>query len=403
MLLNATIDVQLTMRFNRPVVRIASSQVPLLLALSLSLSLAGTGCARGGEVWMRGGDGSGLDAGQQEERDAGDVVCDPPCEAGETCSAGTCVPSTDADGDGVDSSVDCDDADRTVGTVAERACEGTCGPGLESCEDGVWGACSGPTSCDCEAGTPPRELPCGACGTQRQTCVDGTWRNDGACMGQGACFPEQVDTGGACGNCGTQRRVCTAECTWGAPTCEGAGECAPGSVSDEMRACSGCGGSGVQVRQRTCSDACSWGAWGSYGACSVGSSGECMPGETETERRSCGNCGGGSQTRTRTCNATCGWGAWGLWGTCTGATGCNPGDTRPCASGDRCGVERCSASCTWSSCQPRVTGGCLCNNESPTSGCRAFQCCTPSGGGRGWQFCNPSTCEYNPCASTTSC
>ena len=59
-------------------------------------------------------------------------------------------------------------------------------------------------------------------------------------MGEGACSPGDIDTGGSCGNCGMQRRSCDATCSWGAWTCDGEGECAVGAVDEEMQSCGGC-------------------------------------------------------------------------------------------------------------------------------------------------------------------
>lgn len=371
--------------------------------LVLAISGAIAGCATGGDVTPRGGDGGpGIDSGD----DPG--VCDPPCADGEMCSAGSCVPSTDSDGDGLDGTIDCDDADPTVGSVAERACTGACGEGVETCTDGVWSDCSAPTSCDCEAGAPARTIDCMHCGTQRQICSGGTWTNDGVCTGAGPCSPGEIGTGGACGNCGMERRTCGADCTWGAWACEGEGVCAAGATQDEMESCGSCG-TGSRTRTRTCDATCGWGAYGAWGACEGGGSSVCTPGATDTQTEACGNCGSGSRSRSRTCDAaTCDWGAYGAWSACSGATGCAPGATRACPNGDSCGQQVCSSSCTWpSACTPTVPGGCLRIRPGTTGPAgNNYRCCDiapPAGGDQGWQFCL-STCQWSTmCEATTSC
>lgn len=368
------------------------------LALAISAGFT-VGCATGGDVTPRGGDGGrGLDAGESG-------VCDPLCADGETCVEGTCVPSNDWDSDGLDETIDCDDLDPAVGAVGERVCAGACGDGVVTCTDGVWGECSAPTSCDCDPGTAPRTIDCGSCGTQRQVCTDGTWVDDGVCTGAGPCSPGEIGTGGACGNCGMERRTCGADCTWGAWACEGEGVCATGATEEEMEACGSCG-TGSRARTRTCDATCSWGAYGAWGACAGGGSSVCTPGETDTQTEACGNCGSGTRTRTRTCDAaTCDWGAFGAWSACSGATGCSPGSTRACPNGDACGQQVCSSSCTWpSACTPTVPGGCL-RIRPGTSGPAGnnYRCCPLSGGDQGWQFCL-STCQWSTsCEPTTSC
>lgn len=368
-----------------------------LFALVLCL---GAGCANGQDTNNRGMDGSRADAapGDSARPDAA-VTCDPPCAAGESCVEGFCEAGVDLDGDGVLADVDCDDLDLAIGRMAERSCTSSCGTGVTRCTDGVWADCTAPVSCDCDPGSPPRMIPCMHCGLQRQVCDGGLWRDDGTCTGGGPCSVGERDPGGTCGNCGTQSRDCMADCTWGPWACSGEGSCTGGTTETGMQACGTCG-TGMQSRTRTCSaTTCEWGAWGDWGTCSGGSTGECAPGAMETGTQACGNCGTGTQTRTRSCDAAAGcvWGVWSGWSACSGGGACAPGATRACASGDRCGVERCNGSCSWGGCEPMVSGGCLCDNATAGGGCRAFQCCTTGGSG-GWQFCSPSTCTFNPCA-----
>lgn len=297
-----------------------------------------------------------LDGGmRQPDTDGGSSTsCEPACAGDQVCRDGACVAGgSDADGDGVPATTDCDDGDPAVGAMAERPCSSECGDGVERCTDGAWAECTAPLTCECAAGTAPRELDCEMCGTQRQVCLEGMWMNDGVCAGMGACTPGTVETGGACG-CGTEERRCGADCSWGDWACVGAG------------------------------------------------AGECAPGDTDRETRACGNCSTGSQSRTRSCDAgTCSWGAWSAWSTCVGGGTCAPGDTRTgcdvssTGAATGCGVEVCTSSCTWGGCQ--LAPGASCMSDGGTN----FQCCAPSGGGSGWQFCNASTCQWYACESHT--
>jgi hypothetical protein len=372
-------------------------------------------CATGNPVLPRDPDAGPRDAGGARdvtsERDAWSGICEPPCRAPERCVAGTCVPPSDDDRDGIDGRIDCDDHDPTVGAIAERSCEGPCGSGVQRCEDGVWEGCSAPTDCTCEPGAPARMIPCERCGVQRQICVAGRWQNDGPCTGSGPCSPGDIGTGGACGNCGVERRTCGMDCSWGPWACEGEGVCAAGTTQTEMQSCGACG-TGTQIRTRTCRADCSWSEWSPWGTCVSGGSGLCTPGETQTETRACGNCMLGTQTRTRTCDpTTCSWGAWSAWSTCSGGGACAPGDMRPCPNGDPCGVQVCTTSCTWpTACTPSPGSECL-RIRPGTSGPPGnnYRCCTRSGADpTGWQFCLPpdsmGRCFWSTtCDPTTAC
>lgn len=229
-------------------------------------------------------------------------------------------------------------------------------------------------------------------------------RDVGPCIAS-ECTPGAVDpSGGSCGNCGTRSRVCGADCTWGAFACGGEGECAVGASDSLSQACGACG-TGTQSRTRTCGADCRWGAYGAFGACG-GASSECTPGATEMRSQACPGACGGTQQSVRSCDgASCRWGAWGPWGACSGGGGaCASGATRACSNGDSCGVERCSASCSWGACEPRDVGGCL-RIRPGTVGPAGnnYQCCPLSGGDQGWQFCL-ATCRWSTsCEATTSC
>lgn len=367
------------------------------------LGLAVAGCASGEGVNPR-GDGGRVDAASGDSGGSGDdaaVDCLPACGAGETCVGGVCHPATeDLDHDGIPSSLDCDDTSASIGSVSEHSCTSSCGTGVEHCQDGVWAACTAPTTCDCTTGEPPRMIACARCGMQRQICTAGVWTDDGLCTGSGPCAPGDMDVGASCGMCGHQARLCQADCTWGAWTCSGEGVCVAGMVDSEDQACGTCG-TGTQTRSRTCdATTCQWGTYTSWSACVGGGAGTCMPGQTDTDTQPCGRCNSGHHTRTRSCDSTtCDWGSWGAFGACTGESGCVPGDTRTgcdmnsTGAATSCGVNVCTSSCTWGTACV-VAPGASCLSQRGTN----YQCCTPSGGGSGWQFCSP-TCQWNACAS----
>ncbi len=334
------------------------SSFVVLVMLSLS-----TSCARGGGsepavLGMDAGerigmdDGGAADVGAARAEDGGGE-CSPRCGTGERCMAGVCI--ADRDRDGVPSATDCDDADPRVGSRVTEACSTACGDGVRMCEDGEWSTCSSPSTCDCRAGEPPRQLSCGLCGTQTQVCDEGTWVDEGACRNEGACMPGEIDRGAPCGFCGMTTRTCGSDCRWSATSCEGEGVCAAAAVETEERPCvTGCG----------------------------------------VERR------------TRTCSGACGWGAWTDWSECTARAACVPGATRPCSNGDPCGVETCDSGCNWGSCEPDTSMGSECLRIRPgTTGPLGnnFRCCTIDPTDDGWQFCLP-TCRWSSeCAPSTSC
>lgn len=272
-----------------------------LLACCLS-AFALVGCAMGDDgIVRRNGDGGDVPRIDAQGPTEG---CDPPCNGAQVCQGGVCVSAAgDADMDGVPSELDCDDLDPAVGQVAERPCSSACGDGVESCMDGRWAACTAPSTCECAAGSPPRELACERCGVQRQVCVEGMWMNDGGCMGMGACAPGTVESGGSCGMCGTQERRCGVDCAWQPMACLGEGECRAGEVQTESRMCPG--GCDTQTRRRECDSGCGWGAWSAWSACAT-----CGP-----------VCGNGMCEAGETCSA-CADCQYGHQGTGTGGTSC---------------------------------------------------------------------------------
>lgn len=322
------------------------------------------------------------------------------------CADGGCGPRDD-DGDGVATDVDCDDADPTVGRMAERACESACASGLERCADGSWADCDAPTDCSCTSGD-TRDLDCARCGTRRQRCDAGSWVDDGGCAGQGPCGPGDVESEEeACGACGSgsrsRSRTCSASCAWEAwsdwSACGGETGCTPGETDTETEACGGCG-EGTRSRSRTCAAGCDWGGWSDWSTCSATSA--CTPGDTDTESQSCG-CGG-TQSRSRTCTASCAWGAWSGWGPCTGggSTGeCVPGSADvqtdgscgACGGGTRTRSRTCSvSSCEWGSWSSwsMCIGDTSCHHDG-----RDY--CPCEGGGT-WTCCMDGTWSNSGCA-----
>ena len=317
----------------------------------------------------------------------------------------------------------------------DGAC-GQCGEGVYSrtrvCTDtclwstwGAWGPCA--TEANCGPGDIDQEEdPCGD-GTNRvrsracepDLCTWGEWTAWSECGGLpdagmdasggdtgsgdagSACTPGDIESETeTCGPCDTGERTRTRTCLgatrtwgpwsdWGACSVADVEACEPGETESQSESCGTCG-TGERTRSRTCLGAsCTWGPWSDWGACG-GDAGECTPGQRETQDRACGNCG--EQSRSRTCNDSCGWSAWSSWSSCSGEGVCSPGarDT----GCDRCGERVCSASRSWSACQPRSGNQCLW--ESGTN----WRCC----GSSRWQYCLPDTCRWSTdCAACSGC
>lgn len=120
---------------------------------------------------------------------------------------------SDADGDGVATAEDCDDADVDVGRSHSRSCDNACGPGEATCADGAWSACDAPADCFC-APDATRVIACGRCGMQAQRCgAPGTWEDAGECLYQGMCDPGTVEDI-YFPTCGHHQRLCGADCSW---------------------------------------------------------------------------------------------------------------------------------------------------------------------------------------------
>lgn len=190
-----------------------------------------------------GTDGGSLDAGT-EPRDAGSTDAGPP-----PADAGT----DDRDGDGVPDGGDCAPDDPAVGATSSRPCDRGCGAGVETCADGVWGACSAPSDCTCDTPGMRRVAACGMCGMVSEECMDGRWQSVSMCLNQGECMPGAVEDRDQ-PRCQVDQRICTEGCVWGEwSTIVPAGPCEPGtmgfcSFDEDWRCVEGC----VQVDNPEC-------------------------------------------------------------------------------------------------------------------------------------------------------
>ncbi len=333
-------------------------------SLVLAVGMIASGCATGDDGIMPRDPDAGvrMDAGGGGDVDAGmTVACEPPCRGTDVCRAGRCVPSgVDMDGDGVDASSDCDDANPSVGSSAERGCSSSCGEGVERCTGGVWETCTAPLTCDCVDGSAPRMLDCGMCGQQRQVCSGGAWVDDGACMGSGPCSPGDVDMGATCGNCGRQERHCGSDCQWGPWACVDEGECMAGATDTETRTCTpACGG--TERRTRTCGSTCTWGPFGGFTGCvacgPVCGNGTCESGETCSSCADCRYGHGGTGDNGDSCAGV----PDGTWRCVTRSSGgsvsqvCRNDATR-CGSTNPCWISF--------NLSPRDCAGCVCTFSS---------------------------------------
>lgn len=124
----------------------------------------------------------------------------------------------------------------------------------------------------------------------------------------------------------------------------------------------------------------------------------CTPNMVYSEKQTC--CSTGQQTHTHVCSADgCSFGAWSTWGACSVAATCVPGTTEACANKDSCGQRVCSASCAWGACAPKTADGCLRIGPDHTDEGSNYKCC---GSGK-WTFCL-STCKWSTtCEACTDC
>lgn len=250
-----------------------------------------------------------------------DVVCSNP---GEVCSAGECVSGErDADGDGFQARVDCDDTDPETYPGTTRICVNDCGEGLVECLDrGEWS--------DCSFETDPCDRP-----HTSASCVDGRclisecetgWSD---CDGQGSTGCEaQLGTESHCSGCGD---ACPAgeSCVDGTCTC--VPDCSGAACGDD----NGCGG--------RCN-----------GSCPAGY--ECRDGECRCVPSCAGVACGGSDG----CGGTC------MTGSCPPGHEC------------RSGICECTPSCSGAECGDSDGCGGRCDGWCPTNeDCRSGSCVCP--------------------------
>jgi len=171
-------------------------------------------------------------------------------------------PDEDRDGDGLVSSMDCDDDDPEVFDADVEACTSDCGFGTRVCARGRWSGCSAPTDCSCPTAGEARTIACGRCGLASQSCIDGLWSAPSACLDEQDCLVGDVENESA--RCGRSARICDATCHWRDWTVVvPQGECEPGEErrgpSDEC----GAGEVGVQL----CGGSCDLGPTSCEGTC----------------------------------------------------------------------------------------------------------------------------------------
>jgi hypothetical protein len=303
-----------------------------------------------------------------------------PCTVGDSCAGGGCKGTP----------MDCSALDSTCskGLCSGGQCVGKPVNSGFLCDDG--NACTSGDLCQN-----------GQCTGNAKNCTYlDTPCQSGACQG-GQCFAQPKGGGCSDGDACTVNDACNGGSCKGVPmdcsgnssacgqsTCSGGqcsqpigGECSPGQTQSQSQACGNCGN---QTRTRSCTNGCTWGAWGSYGTC--GGQGVCAAGQTQSQ--GCGNCG----SQTRTCNGSCQWGGF---SGCSGSGPCSPGQTTGCGdSSAPCSVQTCGGNCQWGGCG--LKPGAQCEWKSGNK----YQCC----GYLKWQFCS-SSCVWNPCqySATSYC
>ncbi len=151
---------------------------------------------------------------------------------------------------------DASNADVATDSTAGDAAEDSANPGEDT----------GPadTGADVAKCTPlsSENKPCGKCGTSTRTCSSaGTWNEWSMCTGEKTvttCIVGDVRAN-ECGKCGTQKDVCDpVTCEWVTGACLGEGVCAKGEVEVTSASCPVVG----EIRERTCTDSCTWSAYG---------------------------------------------------------------------------------------------------------------------------------------------
>ena len=215
------------------------------------------------------------------------------------------------------------------------------------------------------------------------------------------CSPGETDSRSpSCGLCnaGTQmrERICTDDCTWGPFADQGdcvvpEDLCTEGERQEMPMPCGPCN-SGMLIASRVCTDQCHWSDW-TPGTCDVPDD-RCEPGAMETLPAVACDAMCGKASQTRQCNAECMWDAP-VAGPCTGQGDCSPGATRMsmgacnanyCNKGEQMQRETCTQECTWN--PPVSVGSCT----IPANVCRPTDL-----GGVGWR------CRQNDPGFRESC
>ncbi len=123
-----------------------------------------------------------------------------------------------------------------------------------------------------------QQTPCERCGWRTRICQeDARWGEYGECERQGECEVGSNRQKG-CGNCGIEQQSCSELCFWEQGECINEGECRPEEIFEE--ACDEARGR----RTRRCSELCAWSAWGDCipHECSPGESRDCYEGPVGT-------------------------------------------------------------------------------------------------------------------------
>ena len=152
-----------------------------------------------------------------------------------------------------------------------------------------------------------------------------------------------------------------------AVTCAGGEECCDGACVDPLTSADHCGA--------LCGVACGDGEVCSGGNCECSpdhsmcgdvcvpaATAVCNPTIQDTNTEPCGVCGG-VRSQTRTCAGDCSWGAYGSWSACSITSCCGDG---VCDGGETCGD--CAADC--GACGP-VCGDGVCDSGETCAGCQA--------------------------------
>ncbi|XP_055957003.1 coadhesin-like [Patella vulgata] len=354
-------------------------------------------------------------------------------------------------------------------TTDNQACNSVACP-----VDGIWGAWSSYGSCTvtCGGGTQTRSrscdnpapvnggATCSGSSTENQPCstalcqVDGIW---GAWSSYGSCTvtcgggtqtrsrscdnPAPANGGATCSGSSTENQPCsTALCQvdgiWGAwssygsctVTCGGGTQTRSRSCDNPAPANGGATCSGSSTENQPCSTALcqvngNWEVWSSYGSCTV-------------------TCGGGTQTRSRTCDnpapanggttcsgsatedQSCGtaacpvdgiWGAWSSYGSCT--VTCGDGTQTRSRTCDNPAPANGGATCSGSSTEDQPCSAALCLVNGNWGVWSNYGTCTVTCGGgtqtrsrtcdnpapaNGGTTCSGSATENQSCG-TTAC